>query len=96
MKKLKLDLDGLKVDSFAPGRDAAGGRGTVQARTGDTNCPWTTDQRDTYEGCSVYYCETYQNTWAGSCQYGTGCQDSIIVCGSHYCPLQPAPSGSYC
>jgi hypothetical protein len=94
MKKLKLDLDELAVESFVADRQRRF-RGTVQGRTGDTNCPWTTDTRDTYAQCSVG-CNTGQNTWAESCQYGTGCQDSIIVCNSDYCPLTGAPSAPDC
>ena len=95
MKKLRLDLDELQVDSFVADRSVAR-RGTVQGQTGNTNCPWTTDTRDTYAGCSAYYCTTSQNTFAASCQYGTGCQDSVIVCNSDYCPYTPAPSAPDC
>jgi hypothetical protein len=88
MKKLKLALDDLKVDSFVSVRSAPG-RGTVRGQS------WSTDQRDTYAQCSVG-CQTGQNTWAESCQYGTGCQDSIFVCDSDYCPLTGAPSAPNC
>jgi hypothetical protein len=80
MKKLKLELDDLQVVSFVAD-NRAGGKGTVRGQSG---------------GGSVYYCTTNQNTWAESCQQGTGCEDSINICGSHLCPLTGAPSAPDC
>ncbi|MFL5538190.1 MAG: pinensin family lanthipeptide [Longimicrobiaceae bacterium] len=62
MKKLRLDLDSLKVDSFAAEADS-GKSGTVHGHTAaDTNCQDTCGALgDTcaVEGCSQDFCTGY-------------------------------------
>ena len=65
MKKLKLNLDDLKVESFATTPDAASGRGTVFGQVthpydsncgtcpGNTNCGTCNGESCDYPGCTA-------------------------------------------
>lgn len=46
MKKLKLDLDDLKVESFIADRDGADERGTVRGRSGTHENTWVESCHD--------------------------------------------------
>lgn len=58
MKKLRIELDRMQVESFATA-EAPAERGTVQARVPDTDpgyCPQTGDAYCTYgHGCTMAY-----------------------------------------
>jgi hypothetical protein len=73
MKKLRLRLDALEVDSFeVPGRTEAA-RGTIHGRTGDLRC--TTDCPTAQITCTE---DTYDVTCAGaSCDIYHLCQDTV-------------------
>lgn len=59
MHKLKLDVDMLRVESFAASRDASDGRGTVNAHALATrNCPQTGNTCDCTLGCTMAVCTT--------------------------------------
>ncbi len=72
MKKLKLDLDSLMVDSFDVAGDRAARRGTVVGRVFNQD-PYTVVVDDGsgsgYFSCTTPY-PTNENTCQGSC-YGT-------------------------
>lgn len=70
MRKLRLHLDALKVESFEAAGETEEVRGTVHARTGDLRC--TTDCPSAQATCTV---ETYDPTC-----YGASC-DIYHLCG---------------
>jgi hypothetical protein len=59
MKKLKLELDDIKVDSFVPGKE--GGRGTIRANCACCCCC----------PCCCTCCCTYDPSCGGTC--GNSC-----------------------
>jgi hypothetical protein len=70
MRKLKLDLDALDVDSFDTG-DEHGRSGTVRGH--DTvETEWCTGYPDC--GVSQRGCQTPRNTCYGSCGCTQGCE----------------------
>lgn len=77
--KLSLDVDALRVDSFATQADADGERGTVQGHAKPQPIPFTT----TGDG----YCPCWYETNADlDCTYG--CQTrNVIDCGITLEPL---------
>ena len=75
MRKLKLDTENLRVDTFKTAPDTEPARGTVHARgeTDETSCPHT--------GFPCY--ETHYNwyTCGVSCQFAclmTGCMPTCV------------------
>lgn len=59
MRKIRLDADTLRVDSFAASDDAADARGTVAAHGLATrNCPATGNTCDCTLGCNTVPCTT--------------------------------------
>ena len=66
MKKLKLDLEDLAVESFLPAADAEE-RGTVVARA-------TITCYDTCGGCPSYDLDCSRYTDCGDCTYVQTCQ----------------------
>lgn len=72
MKKLLLDVDGLRVDSFETARAAADPRGTV--RGNDETCPCT---RATAGACpSVQNCGSLYTVCGCSV---TSCDDELVL-----------------
>lgn len=64
MKKIRLDVDALAIDSFATSTGAKDAKGTVRAFSNDSwcYCPTVTDA---YSPCT---CGTFQQT-CGTCIY---------------------------
>jgi hypothetical protein len=86
MKKLKLNMDSLTVESFEPAGDGTRGRGTVRAReTEDTECDCGTEPVPSERGeCTG----EYQSCYATQCQetYWMDCSNegfcSVVNCQS--------------
>jgi hypothetical protein len=82
MKKIRLDLDMLSVESFRTTGDAADARGTVNA-----HIPPFTEGREceSIDICTRYRCEPETaQTDCGTCATGCGtCYDP--TCGATYC-----------
>jgi hypothetical protein len=73
MKKLKLNLDSLRVDSFETTRDHASPRGTVQGHDA-TQLADTCDCPPPSDGCTFYCGDRNTNTipdederWSNNC-----------------------------
>jgi hypothetical protein len=65
MKKLKLNLDRLQVESFAPAAEPAAPRGTVRGME-----PWS--EEDTCRYTCGYSCRTcYDPSCGNTCRGGT-------------------------
>lgn len=74
MKKLRINLEQLQVESFATG-DTLSERGTVHARVPDTDPGWCPPSQDAY--CSYGHLCTYPYYTCG----GWGCRTwEAIVC----------------
>lgn len=95
MRKIKLDVDGLRVDSFEVENGGGDGSGTVQGNVRDPEYRDTGDtgtgggggtSGSTYFSCTTPY-PTNENTCQGSC-YGT-CNTCANTCGST-CAVYPA------
>ena len=87
MKKLKLNMDALTVESFEPVADGTRGRGTVRAReTEDTECdcgptnPVPSERVECtwdYQSCYATQCE--ETYWADCSEAG---MCSVVHCQS--------------
>ena len=74
MKRLKLDMDDLRVESFASTNEPAGGRGTVRAHAKATyGCTQGYDSCDTlYATCDDFTCHALTGCFICS-GYATTC-----------------------
>ena len=75
MRKLTLDVDTLRVESFEPSEAEVSGRGTVDGKQlwySDTTC----DTRESCMGCYTYNnaeCVEQNTTFTGYTQCNTNC-----------------------
>jgi hypothetical protein len=77
MKKLKLDLDDLRVESFSPTPEPPERRGTVFGQESE-NCTW-----DDWQTCAVQCPESeIETNFSGCCMGGTDetCWNSANYC----------------
>lgn len=85
MKKLSLDVDEIRVESFAPAEDEAGRRGTVRGRAQsemETRGEYTCSPCYTYD----YSCIEYGPTcWDRTCDWGYDCPESFGVTCPDFC-----------
>ncbi|HEX8692467.1 MAG TPA: hypothetical protein VF746_08620 [Longimicrobium sp.] len=82
MRKLKLDVEELKVDSFEVAEDEKAPRGTVRGhaqytdyRVCDTavDCSWNSCPSNCVSACAVTCYDTCEATCEMSCHYGSSC-----------------------
>jgi hypothetical protein len=76
MRKLRLDLDALRVETFAPAADPAAGSGTVHGMSGYYECTISGDVGGCNSGTGVC-CAANTAEGGGTTCYNTGNQ---IVC----------------
>lgn len=74
-EKLRLDVDQLAVESFRPGGENAGLRGTVRGRDQANGVPYTQTSCDAYECDCIETAQTcdQQICYGGSEQVGAVC-----------------------
>lgn len=82
MRKLKLDLDSLRVDSFETNDEEKVPRGTVRGHVDYTNpivcdtavdCSFNTCLSNCFTECAVTCYQTCEFTCEMSCHYGSSC-----------------------
>ncbi|WP_420125025.1 hypothetical protein [Longimicrobium sp.] len=98
MKKIRLDLDALSVETFSTTGGEAEARGTVKAHRPDYTQGWDCQSIDI---CETGDCATYAESECGTCatlcatcyEYSCGVTicNTCVTCGERTC--QP---GSYC
>jgi hypothetical protein len=96
MKKLRLDAEALRVESFEPAGAHAARRGTVRGR-GFTEEPGCTEYESCIGTCNTCYtydytCEAVQTCWNPTCDYGTNCPQTYGVT----CPWECRTQGVIC
>lgn len=84
MRKLRLDLEQLVVESFSTMMHGEGSRGTVRGRA-DT-------EQSTCGNCGTANCDTNANT-CGGCGITDDCMDYSVYCSRSggegcWCPLE--------
>ena len=74
-RKLRLNVEDLAVESFRPGGEDAGQRGTVRGRDQATGIPPTDSSCDVHECGCIPTAQTCDNQicWGGSQQAGAIC-----------------------
>lgn len=94
MKKVKLDVDSLAVESFETGGDGQA-RGTVQGRgISNERCNSDVSCADTcyFLSCNPSDCGKCVDTYDGTCDIyctasaGTSCNEPCQTCMASYCP----------
>jgi hypothetical protein len=84
MKKLRLAIDGLKLETFDAG-GAGAAKGTVHAHVTAFNCNSAPDQTcGNYLTCAYPTCAT--ETWAQDCTDRYTCGTCDYTCGTNTCP----------
>jgi hypothetical protein len=89
MRKTRLDLDSLSVESFDTTATPADSRGTVHGNA-DTFQSYCSDGRTCIDTCD-YTCNQYEATCAGTCQGDASCCPTYCgtcydyTCGNTYC-----------
>ena len=99
MRKLRLELDALTVESFPTTADERNARGTVRAREECDSCGCSLGPNDVYTcGCKVSACpcDTCDTSCAGGpfcdCLPSGPCETCDTSCaGGPYCDCVPTP-----
>jgi hypothetical protein len=96
MKKLRLDAESLRVETFEAVEMETGRRGTVRAR-GFTEEPGCTEADSCLVSCntcytSPYTCDGAHTCWDPTCNYATNCPDTYGVT----CPWECRTQGVIC